>query len=154
MISLYIENCGEIYGVTSAMVGRMCTVHPWVGIGLRRLKTFRTQDYDFPIYRWLSYKISSDAQVGEYKFFGCFDKDLWTLNNHLITYWTFKKCVIKTSQVVSSKYGIALDILTYIFENWIRITNLKLTNWFIPLWIFKKCAIKTSQVVSSKYEIL
>jgi hypothetical protein len=74
-----------------------------------------------------------------------------TLTNYFITYWTFKKCVIKTNQVVSSKYGLSLDVLTEILESWSRITNLTLTNYFITYWTFKKCVIKTNQMVSSKY---
>ena len=31
-----------------------------------------------------------------------------TLTNCFITYWTFKNCVIKANQVISSKYGLFL----------------------------------------------
>ena len=74
-----------------------------------------------------------------------------TLSNYFITYWSFKKCVIKTSKVVSSMFGLSIDVLTQILESWSRRTNLTLTNHLITYWTFKNCDIKTSKVVSSKY---
>ena len=58
-------------------------------------------------------------------FFKCFDRDLRELkqNNKFDTDQLFdyilniQKCVIKTSQVVPSKYGLSLDVLTEIFES-------------------------------------
>ena len=58
-------------------------------------------------------------------FFKCFDRDLRELkqNNKFDTNQLFhyilniQKCVIKTSQVVSSKYGLSLDVLTEILES-------------------------------------
>ena len=73
-----------------------------------------------------------------------------TLSNYFITYWSFKKCVIETSKVVSSMFGLSIDVLTQILESWSRRTNLTLTNHLITYWTFKNCVIKTSKVVSSK----
>ena len=63
---------------------------------------------------------------------------LLTLTNYFITYWTFKKCVIKTRQAVSSKCGLFLNVLTYIDD----------TDQLF--YSFEKSVFKTSQVVSSK----
>ena len=73
----------------------------------------------------------------------------WNVKTNSIL--NIQKIAIKASQVIFSKYGLSLDVLTEIFERWGRIINLTLTNYFITYWTFKKCVIKTSQVVSSKY---
>ena len=64
-----------------------------------------------------------------------------TLTNCFITYWTFKKCVIKTNQVISSKYGLFWCFGRY---PWEMKQNYKFdtTQLFITYWTLKKCVIK------------
>ena len=73
----------------------------------------------------------------------------WNVKTNSIL--NIQKIAIKASQVIFSKYGLSLDVLTKIFERWGRIINLTLPNCSITYWTLKKCFIKANQVVSSKY---
>ena len=93
-------------------------------------------------------------------FFRCFYRDLRELkqNNKFDTDQLFyyilniQRMCLQTNQVVPSKYGLSLDVLTQILESWSRRTNLTLTNYFITYLLnIQRMRLQTSQVVPSKY---
>ena len=76
---------------------------------------------------------------------------LLTLTNYFINYWTFKKCVIKTRQAVSSKCGLSLEVLTDILESWhwptILFHNEELENVSSKP---AKCKLLIDEIISAK----
>ena len=51
-----------------------------------------------------------------------------TLTNCFVIHWTFTKCIIKSSQVISSKFGLSFHVLKVVFERWSKKPNLTLTT--------------------------
>ena len=107
----------------------------------------------------MCYQIQPSVFFIVWTFISCFARDLREIKQNnkfntdqLICYiLNIQNCFIKSSQVVSSKFGLSFHFLIGIFDSWSRITNLTLTNCFVIHWTFTKCIIKSSQVISSKF---